>query len=172
MDFRKHLRLMAEWNTWCHQRVHAAVGRVDDEQYRRPSGLFFRSLHGTLNHLLLVEQVWLGRLKGVPFVVNGLDEEIETDRARLFHRQIASSCEIAAYVDASTDEVLDSDLEFTLLSGGSAVLQRSAVVHTLFTHGTHHRGQVTTVLTQLGLDAPVLDYPRYLMSITKDSART
>lgn len=167
MNFRTHLRLMADWNAWCFHRLYAVVDRVGEEDYRRDYGLFFKSVHGTLNHMLLVEKMWLGRLTGELLAVSGLDQELEPDRARLKHRQMESAHAIGAYLKATPDPALFADFDYRAINGDPYTLPRAAAVHTLFTHGAHHRGQVTTVLTQLGLEAPVLDYPRFLASLPK-----
>lgn len=167
MNFRTHLRLMADWNAWCFHRLYAVVDRVREEDYRRDYGLFFKSVHATLNHMLLVEKMWLGRLTGELLAITGLDQELEPDRVRLKHRQMESAHAIGAYVKATPDEVLFAEFDYRATNGDPYTLLRAAAVHTLFTHGAHHRGQVTTVLTQLGLEAPVLDYPRFLASLPK-----
>ncbi len=59
-DFRQ----FAAYNHWANRRLYAAALAMPDEAYRRPTGVFFGSLHGTLNHLLLTDRIWLKRLTG------------------------------------------------------------------------------------------------------------
>ncbi len=160
---------MAGWNLWCFQRLYDAVERVGESDYRRNCGLFFGSIHASLNHMLLVEQMWLGRLSGQLLPVATLDEEMEPDRARLKQRQLESAQAIGAYIDSTLDELLFADFDYRAINGEPYSMPRAAAVHTLFTHGAHHRGQVTTALGQLGLETPVLDYPRFLAALPKDA---
>lgn len=171
MDLRQHLRLMADWNVWAYERTWTIVEQAAEADYRRDLGLFFGSIHRTMNHMLLVEQMWRGRLTEDPFAVSGLDQELETDRARLRQRQLESSGWWRPYVDSLSDAVLLGDFSYRSLKGDPYVLPRSAIIHTMFTHGAHHRGQVSAALTQIGLEAPVLDYPYFLAALPKEALR-
>ena len=59
-----HLALLARVNGWANQRVYASVARLPDAAYRAERGAFFGSIHRTLNHLLVVDRLWTGRLLG------------------------------------------------------------------------------------------------------------
>jgi uncharacterized damage-inducible protein DinB len=171
MDLRQHLRLMADWNVWCYQRTWAIVDKVPDADYRRDCGLFFKSIHRSMNHMLLVELMWRGRLSGNLLKLSGLDQELETDRAALKVRQLESAGNWKPYVDSLSDADLYGDFHYRALAGTEHALPRSAVIHTMFTHGCHHRGQVSTALTQLGFEAPVLDYPYFLNELPREALR-
>jgi uncharacterized damage-inducible protein DinB len=168
MDFRQHFRLMSGWHVWAFERLYAVVGRVAEEQYRQDAGLFFKSIHGTLNHMLLVEHVWRGRLTGELFRIASLADELEPDRARLRERLLAHAAVWGPMVQAMSDDEFDSDLAFRTLKGDAYSLPRASIVHTMFTHGAHHRGQITTALTQWGHEAPVMDFPYFLMTLPHD----
>lgn len=171
MDLRRHVRVMADWNVWAFERTYAIVDQVPEADYRRDLGLFFKSIHRSMNHMLLIELMWRGRLTGPLFAMNGLDQELETDRAALKVRQLESSRWWGSYVDALADQEFYSEVTYRALAGSEHSLPRSAVIHTMFTHGCHHRGQVSAALTQLGLEAPVLDYPYFLNSLPKEALR-
>jgi uncharacterized damage-inducible protein DinB len=64
MPLREHFRQFAAYNAWANARLYEAALGLDEELYRRPIGVFFSSLHGTLNHLLLTDRIWLNRLTG------------------------------------------------------------------------------------------------------------
>ncbi|WP_428384856.1 DinB family protein [Nevskia ramosa] len=159
MTYREHLRAMAGWNRWCHQRLFAVADGLSDEDYRRDVGLFFKSVHGSINHLLLADLMWQSRLAGAPLPINDLAMEVEADRAQLKVRMLASADEWLRYVDATPDELLFADFDYRSTAGSEHRLPRSVAVHTMFTHGAHHRGQVSTALSQLGCEAPVFDFP-------------
>lgn len=168
MQFREHLRAMAGWNVWCYERLFAVADRIPDADYRRDVGLFFKSIHGSINHMLLVEELWRARLAGTALAIAGLADEREPDRARLKARLLESARGWRRYIDDATDAVLDGEFAFRNLKGDELRLPRSVVVHTLFTHGAHHRGQVSTAFTQLGFDAPVFDYPHFYLDYPKN----
>lgn len=58
MDLRQHCVLMHRYQGWALQQLHAGLAPLSDADYRRDAGLYFRSIHATLNHLLLVDHVW------------------------------------------------------------------------------------------------------------------
>src|ERR1700759_4265166 len=60
----ENFRQLADYNHWANRHLYAAPLAMPDEAYRRTTGIFFGSLHGTLNHLLLTDRVWLRRLSG------------------------------------------------------------------------------------------------------------
>lgn len=167
MNLRTHLHAMAGWNRWCYERLYAVADRLSDADYRRDAGLFFRSVHGSINHMLLVEEIWRARLAGTPLPVTDLGQEIEPDRERLKSRLLASALAWQTYVEQTGDATLFAEFDYRNLAGQAFRLPRSVVVHTMFTHGAHHRGQVSTALTQMGQDAPVLDYPLFYFDYQK-----
>ena len=60
-----YFQQLAKYNQWANGRLYAAVLELPNELYRKPTGVFFGSLHGTLNHLLLTDRLWLKRLTGI-----------------------------------------------------------------------------------------------------------
>ena len=89
---REHLRLLARYNRWALQALLPHVDALPEADYRRELGLFFRSVHGTLNHLLLAEsEVWYRRFAEGSSPVTALDTEIEPDRTMLRERLLESA---------------------------------------------------------------------------------
>ena len=74
---------MSDWHVWASTRLYDVADGLSDGDYRRDVGLFFKSVHGTLNHLLLVERMWRGRLTGRTIEMKSLGDEIERDRSKL-----------------------------------------------------------------------------------------
>jgi len=64
-----YARTMARYNSWMNTRLYDCCAAIPDAERKRDVGAFFKSIHGTLNHLLLGDRVWMGRFTGKPFVV-------------------------------------------------------------------------------------------------------
>lgn len=79
MSLLEHARRMAAYNRWMNERLYALCASLSEEERRRDMGAFFRSVHGTLNHLLLADRVWMGRFLGEPFAVDSLDQQLCAD---------------------------------------------------------------------------------------------
>lgn len=151
-------RDMAAYNRWMNERLYDACAELTDEQRRRDCGAFFKSIHGTLNHLVLTDQIWLGRFQDEPFHFESLDQELHHDFDELRTAREALDQRIIDWAGSLTAADLDQMLHYT-----SAVNPKPrryemwlAVTH-FFNHQTHHRGQLTTLLSQFGVDYGVTD---------------
>jgi uncharacterized damage-inducible protein DinB len=160
MDATRHFALLARYNLWATRRLYEHVDALSDDDYRRDAGLFFKSVHGTLNHLLVGEhELWRRRFaEGVSPQLK-LNDEIEPDRARLRERLLDGAAAwqplIASWPEARFDEA--SMLEYTSTQNVAMRLPFAATLTHVFNHGTHHRGQVTAALTAMGHACPELD---------------
>jgi len=75
--------MFAGYNTWCNERLYDAAAKVSDADYRADRGAFFKSLHGTLNHLLVGDRIWMQRFTGQSEVPANLDAILFDDFADL-----------------------------------------------------------------------------------------
>lgn len=147
------LALMAEHNRWMNRHLYTVCDGLDDTARKRDLGAFFRSIHGTFNHLLLVDRLWLGRLRGEPYPVTSLDQELYADFAILRHESERTDAELGDYVAGLTPARLAEPVGYTSLARQTAVtLPLGLILVHLFHHQTHHRGQITTLVSQLGHD--------------------
>lgn len=165
MDLRRHCELMAEYHGWATALLYEALERIDEERYRLDTGLFFRSIHGTLNHLLLVDHLWHGRLVGTPWPLATLADEVETDRQALRAQLLARSGVWRRYLESLDDRALAGMADFQRIDGTPARLPRASCVLHVFNHGTHHRGQISAAITQFGGAAPEIDLPYFLYTL-------
>jgi uncharacterized damage-inducible protein DinB len=153
-----YAKTLAAYNRWMNDRIYAACAKLSDEERKRDAGAFFKSVHGTLNHILLGDRVWFGRFVGVPFVVNALNQELYADFAELRAQRGRTDEDIIAWVNSLTDTEFDGQMSY--MSTVNPQLRTYpfwvAVTH-FFNHQTHHRGQVTTLLMQRGIDPGVTD---------------
>lgn len=156
---RSHLHLLARYNLWAtRELVQRHVAVLTDDEYRRDAGLFFRSVHGTLNHLLVGEHLlWFPRFTGGVSPALALDTEAEPDRLRLAQRLLDGAARWPGFIQALDDERLAGGLTYTSTQGVSRTLPFAPTLAHVFNHGTHHRGQITAALTAMGRPCPELD---------------
>jgi len=156
---RAHLLTLARYNEWATRRlIDDHVRGLNESDYRRDAGLFFKSVHGTLNHLLLTEhQLWMRRFaEGVSPVVQH-NAEVEGDRARLAQRLIEGAQRWAPFIESLPESRFDGVLDYTTMRGKNVSLPFAATLAHVFNHGTHHRGQISAALTAMGWRCPELD---------------
>lgn len=162
MDLKRHCLDMAGYHVWASERLLTVLRKVSDADYRADCGLFFGSLHGTLNHLLLADLVWYGRFVGEPSAVRSLADEIEPDRDALAWRMLDQAARWASLIQQTDEARLGGPLGYRTLSGQQVASAWASTALHVFNHGTHHRGQMSAALTRLGLPAPEMDLIYFL----------
>jgi uncharacterized damage-inducible protein DinB len=157
------VRAMARYNAWQNANVFRAADGLSDQQRKSDCGVFFRSIHATLNHLLWADQLWLMRLgEG-----NGPAKRALDDGLSLFEEWSELAAErhrfdavINAWADGVEQHDLDGELEwFSYAANREMRTPKSLVVMHVFNHQTHHRGQVHAALTGFGINPGVTDLP-------------
>ena len=155
---RDHFVTFARYNQWANRRLYAAAALMRDADYRADRGAFFKSVHGTLNHLLTTDRIWMKRFTGQGEAPARLDAVLFDAFADLRGPREAEDARILAYVESLDDAALEGVFRFARASSPELYEQQlgPALAH-LFNHQTHHRGQAHAVLTGLGYDGPELD---------------
>jgi uncharacterized damage-inducible protein DinB len=166
----ENYRLLAGYNRWFNGRLYAACEQLPDEERKRDRGAFFGSIHGTLNHLVWGDQLWLQRFaaQGVSFPALGgrlLDLPEGAVHDTILHSEWGALRAQREQLDAAIEAwVRDMPPDFVLQTmryASSKGVRREhpawkALTH-FFNHQTHHRGQVTALLAQAGIDPGVTD---------------
>ena len=104
---------MAEYNRWMNDRLYDCCAQLSDDERKRDVGAFFKSIQGTLNHLLLGDLVWLGRFTGEPFPVKSLDQELYSDFAELRAERTAIDIFILEWVSSLSEVDFSGELSYT-----------------------------------------------------------
>ena len=152
--------LMSRYNRWMNERLYTLCGGLPDTERKRDRGAFFGSIHGTLNHLLWGDRMWLGRFVGSPCIHPAFGADMFQDFAELQRERAATDRALLEWAENVSAEWLGSTLEYASSVDGKRrrLPAGTAAVH-MFNHGTHHRGQLTTLLKQAGIDPGVTDLP-------------
>ena len=149
---------LARYDLWATARLFEHVDRLSEDDYRRDAGLFFKSVHGTLNHLLVAEHaVWFPRFEAGVSNRIALNAELETDRAALRERLLAATARWAPLIASWPAERFAGRLDYTTTRGVAQSLPFALTLGHVFNHGTHHRAQITAAITALGRPCPELD---------------
>jgi uncharacterized damage-inducible protein DinB len=153
-----HFKMFAAYNAWANRRLYDAVAPLPDHDYRADLGAFFHSLHGTLNHLLVGDRLWMRRLTGDGPQPSHLDEILYEEFAQLRAAREAEDARIIAYVGALSEDELNGTVRYRTTRSPAEIEQPLApLLAHVFNHQTHHRGQAHCLLTRLTGEAPSLD---------------
>ena len=167
---REHLQMLARYNLWATKLLCEHVDALPEADYRRDAGLFFKSIHGTLNHLLVAEHmVWHARFAEGTTPEIPLDAQPEPDRVRLREQLVEGALAWLPMLEVWPESRLHGRIEYRRLDGETVSLPFAATLSHVFNHATHHRGQVSAGLTMLGRSAPVLDLVFMLQQEAKAS---
>jgi uncharacterized damage-inducible protein DinB len=150
--------MLAAYNAWANERVYTRAAQLSDADYRADRGAFFGSLHGTLNHLLLADRIWMHRFTGEAEEPAALDAILYDDFTVLQAARRAEDARIIAFVAARNEAEFAGTVRYRTTRSPAAIEQRLAhlLIH-FFNHQTHHRGQAHGILTGLADEAPSLD---------------
>jgi uncharacterized damage-inducible protein DinB len=164
MSQLKQFKLLSEYNQLMNQRLYEAVTKLPDEKIKEDKGAFFKSVLGTLNHILVGDIIWLRRFSLNPanqdallYFSNiqkpqSLNSVIFTDFNELKEERKKVDDLIIKWIESLSEKDLDSNISYKNMNGNVFEKDFSSLINHLFLHQVHHRGQATTLLSQFGLD--------------------
>jgi uncharacterized damage-inducible protein DinB len=154
--------MFAGYNAWANRHLYDAAAQLSDAEYRADRGAFFKSMHGTLNHLLTADWVWMHRFTGQGPSPDRLDMIHHEQLADLRVAREAEDRRIAQYIESLDDTKLAGDIRYRRVSTPEEFVQplMPALDH-FFNHQAHHRGQAHSVLCSFGRRDLVLDLLAY-----------
>jgi uncharacterized damage-inducible protein DinB len=141
-------QMFAGYNAWCNERLYDAAATVSDADYRAERGAFFRSLHGTLNHLLVGDRIWMQRFSGHGELPKSLDAILFDDFGTLRDARRAEDQAISRYIEGLSENDLSGTIRYRTFVRPADIEQALAPAFDhFFNHQTHHRGQAHGLLT-------------------------
>ena len=159
---KTHFVMLANYNAWANARLFRMAGALQDELYRKEVGAYFKSLHGTLNHLLAADRIWMRRLTGIGDHPDKLNAILFDDLPSLHAARVEQDSRIIGFVQELEAPDFEEVLEYRTLNGTPQRQRRREILAHLFNHQTHHRGQVHGLLSQTAVAPPSLDLILYL----------
>ncbi|MGB0036139.1 MAG: DinB family protein [Candidatus Acidiferrales bacterium] len=145
-------RLLYDYNSWANHRALDACAALNDEQFTRDLGSSFRSVRDTLVHLLLVEWIWLERWHGrAPTSWPPSSDFPDLEAVR--RRWDEGERNLIDYIASLEPEDLTRVIHHKTMKGDPQSAPHWQMLQHLVNHQTYHRGQITTLLRQLGAKA-------------------
>ncbi|WGS84047.1 DinB family protein [Methylomonas sp. UP202] len=159
MNLPAYFVLQARYSQWVNNRLYDVCATLADAERKQDRGVFFGSIHGTWNHLLLGDRLWMARLQDQPQPYQRLDLELYADFSELRAAQSTDDQNLLEWVQNLSADDLERRIAFRSLSTGQdKELAVATMLTTLFIHKTHHRGQITALLSQCGCDYGAIDF--------------
>lgn len=154
---KPYFQTLANYNTWANQRLYDACQQLTPEAYFLDRKAFFTSIHGTLNHLLVGDIIWLSRWQNKDSDIKSLDKILYPDFDSLKQARQVEDKKLLAFINNFDEAKLNDLHHFHNLAGEAKTQKWLYMFGHLFNHQTHHRGQVHNMLSQAGLETPALD---------------
>ena len=164
MSLLNQFVLFAEYNKLMNQRIMESASQLSGEDLKADRGAFFKSVLGTLNHILVGDIIWLKRFSTHPASNKSLEyinqlshptslnailfddlTDLKTERKRIDEI-------IINWVANLSENDIENCLSYHNMAGESQNRQIASLISHLFLHQVHHRGQATTLLSQSGID--------------------
>ncbi|CAN7215167.1 DinB family protein [Pseudoduganella sp. LjRoot289] len=164
-----HVRLMSSYNSWMNKKVYDAAAGLPADELARDRGAFFGSVLGTLNHLVVADTVWLKRFAAHPARFPALEPVRKLEQPARLDAQLFTALQpmaahrawLDAVITAWAEELHEADLDLVVhyerMNGEALDKPLFGLLMHFFNHQTHHRGQVSTLLSQAGADVGVTD---------------
>jgi uncharacterized damage-inducible protein DinB len=151
---KAYFEMLGRYNKWANARLYAMAAALPDDGYRKNVGAYFGSLHGTLNHLLTADRIWMRRLTGTGDHPDKLNAILFDDLPSLRAARQVEDARIVTFVAGLGEGDFEKHWDYQTLNGTPQRQPVGEILAHLFTHQTHHRGQAHTILTVLGVAEP------------------
>ncbi len=165
MELQHHFSLMASYNQWMNAKVYDAASKLSAAELTQGRGAFFGSIFGTLDHIVVADTIWLKRFATHPSSTartlavmidlptpERLDQVMFDDLEGLKAHRRWLDIVIINWVAALTEDDLSTTLSYHNTQGMASKRRYSSLIAHFFNHQTHHRGQVSTLFSQAGVD--------------------
>jgi uncharacterized damage-inducible protein DinB len=147
------LRNLLDFHYWARDRMLAALDPLTADQYTRDLGSSFRSIRDTAVHIYAAEWAWYLRWQGEsPTAL--VKSETLPDVASLRRMWHEHETKVRSFLDQMGEKGVDRVIEYRLLSGEAGASPFWQMLQHVVNHASYHRGQVTTMLRQIGAAIP------------------
>jgi uncharacterized damage-inducible protein DinB len=155
---------LATYNQWMNRKLYEAAAGLSEEELHRNRGAFFGSIFGTLNHVAIGDILWFKRISSHVPGLASLKYVDQLPQPRFPSTPLCGNLSglaglrsaldeaIVAFCTEASPSLLDDTLEWTSRNGVKSRKILGDVLLHAFNHQTHHRGQVTTLFSQMGID--------------------
>jgi uncharacterized damage-inducible protein DinB len=164
-SWREHFVEQARYQGWANDLLFAALDRLTETERRADLGLFFRGIHHSVDHLLVVNRLWRERLSGAAPSVN-FRAISQPDWGALKSEFRAETSRMADWLAAQPEDWFAGEASYASSDGRAWRMPVADVLAHMMFHLVHHRGQVSAAVTRLGGDAPEMDFLYYLRART------
>ena len=157
-----NFQLLANFNKWTNEKIITSCKKLTETEYKKDRGAFFSSIHGTLNHLLVVDRAYIARIEGIDHGLKSLDQILFESLLQLEVARIKEDKRLIDLVNSLSEESIHKEITYKGFETGNTTYTINMILITLFNHQTHHRGQIHNMLSQADIKPPQIDIPDFV----------
>ncbi|MEH2154327.1 DinB family protein [Nostoc sp.] len=158
----EHFQMLSRYNSLANHRLYEVCSLLSDVELKQTRPAFFKSIYGTLNHIMIGDCIWMGRFTGQEMSSQGLDAILYDKFEELRAARVLEDDRITAFIDNLDDEFLKGIITYKNNQGKIYSDPMNLLLAHFFNHQTHHRGQIHDMLTQTEIAPPSLDMHRVI----------
>lgn len=167
MKDKNYIATLIDYNAWANAEIYKTILELPREELIKERPSLLKSILVLLNHLLVVDRIWMAHLQEVDHGIEDLRTILYDNIEELWRARQTMDDEIKAYVAAIEASKLEEEIEYRLLGGNSGRLSRAMILTHLAMHGSYHRGWIADMFGQVPLTPPFMDIPVYERALRK-----
>lgn len=166
ITWKKYFIYQADYQHWANEVLFASLDQLDDAMRNSTQGLFFDSIHKTMDHILLATRIWAARLKQEELAV-AYNAVLYPDWKELKNALRHEFRGLQHWLDTQPEAFFESEIHYqNSKKQAQSSWARDALTQVML-HAVHHRGQISAVATRLGAPVPEMDYIYYRREMEK-----
>ncbi|MDC1134544.1 DinB family protein [Alphaproteobacteria bacterium] len=142
---------LLDYNSWANNEFFKVIAELPEAEVNKQRQSFMNSIRNSLNHLLVIDKIWLANMKKEKHVFTNLQTILFENMNDLWEEKKITENEIRGYVTTLNEDEMEEIIEFELIGGNKSSLPRFMIITHLITHGGYHRGIIAEMCGKIPL---------------------
>jgi uncharacterized damage-inducible protein DinB len=151
MNNKEYLLNLLNYNSWANDEFFKVIIKLSSEEINKQRKSFMNSIRNSLNHLLVIDKVWLSNMKKEKHTFDNLQTILYENMEQLWKEKKTEEQLIKNYVENLSDKEFEEIVECELIGGNKVLISRSMIITHLVMHGGYHRGIIAEMFGQIPL---------------------
>ena len=151
MNNKEYLLNLLNYNSWANDEFFKVIIKLSSEEINKQRKSFMNSIRNSLNHLLVIDKVWLTNMKKEKHTFDNLQTILYENMEQLWKEKKKEEQLIINYVENLSDKEFEEIVECELIGGNKVLISRSMIITHLVMHGGYHRGIIAEMFGQIPL---------------------
>ena len=151
MNNKEYLLNLLNYNSWANDEFFKVIIKLSSEEINKQRKSFMNSIRNSLNHLLVIDKVWLTNMKKEKHTFDNLQTILYENMEQLWKEKKTEEQLIKNYVENLSDKEFEEIVECELIGGNKVLISRSMIITHLVMHGGYHRGIIAEMFGQIPL---------------------